>query len=249
MNKKLKKLVLFDIDGTLIDSSAKSVGHWKERITAVFEKVYGKKGPFEIDAHSYNGQVDKQVLRLVSEKIGIPREIFDKRFPKAREVYHQELLKVLDTEDPVYIVFEDARNFVHHLLEHEHIGIGVITGNIERNAWAKLKKVGLDELFSFGAFSDDVESRAELVEHALKKAAEHFGIEFALSDVIVVGDTVHDIRAAKSGGVMSIGVSTGVSTTIDELIAEGADLAVTSLMDERVFDFLELPHVSQKRRT
>lgn len=249
MNKTPKKLVLFDIDGTLIDSSAKSVGHWKDRITAVFEKVYDKKGPIEIDAHSYNGKVDKQVLRLISEKIGIAREVFDERFPRARDVYHQELLNVLDTEDTVYTVFEDARDFVKHLLEHDHIEIGVITGNIERNAWAKLKKAGLDELFSFGAFSDDVETRAELVDHALKKAAEHFGTAFSLSDVIVVGDTVHDIRAAKSGGVMSIGVSTGASTTLDELIAEGADLAVTSLMDERVFDFLALPQISKKRHT
>lgn len=238
--KKNKKLVLFDIDGTLIDSNAKSVGHWKERITTVFEKVYEKKGPFEIDVQAYNGKVDKQVLRLISEKIGIPSKVFDDRFPLARDVYHQELMNVLDTHDSMYIAFEDAKAFVNHLRGHEHICVGVITGNIERNAWAKLKKAGLGDLFSFGAFADDVESRAELVTHALIKATKHFGTSFVLSDVVIVGDTVHDIRAAKSGGVRSIGVSTGVSTTLDELIAEGADLAVSSLMDSRVFALLGL---------
>ncbi len=248
MKTQPKKLVLFDIDGTLVDSSVKSVGHWKERITAVFEKVYEKKGPFEIDAHSFNGKVDKQVLRLISERIGISREVFDERFPKARDVYHQELLRVLDTEDGVYTAFEDAKEFVVHLGEHEHIGTGVITGNIERNAWAKLRKAGLEDLFSFGAFSDDVESRADLVAHALEKAAVHFGTTFSPSDIIVIGDTVHDIRAAKSGGVRSIGVSTGASTTHDELVAEGADLVVTSLMDERVFTLLELPYKKTKHK-
>lgn len=243
-----KKLVLFDIDGTLIDSSAKSVGHWKQRITAVFEKVYDKRGPFEIDAHSYNGKVDKQVLRLISEKIGIPREIFDERFPKARDVYHQELLLVLDTQDAVYTAFEDAKDFVMHLRGHDRIEIGVITGNIERNAWAKLKKAGLEELFFFGAFSDDVESRSELVFHALDKAAHHFGEVFAKEDIIIIGDTVHDIRAAKSGGVRSIGVSTGVSTTAEQLFTEGADLVVSSLMDERVFAMLELAHPKDAKK-
>lgn len=238
--KKNKKLVLFDIDGTLITTSAKGVGHWKERIIAVFEKVYETSIPFEIDAHSYNGKVDKQILRLISEKIGIPREVFDERFSKALDVYHEALLNVLKNEETVYSVFDDAKNFVLRLHTEPHISIGVITGNIERNAWAKLEKAGLQDFFSFGAFSDDVEDRAELVHHALDKAKHHFGTEFDLNDVIIIGDTIHDIRAAQSGGVRSIGVATGASTTLDELTREGADLVVSSLMDERVLSLLGL---------
>ncbi|MBI5019527.1 HAD family hydrolase [Candidatus Gottesmanbacteria bacterium] len=235
-----KKLVLFDIDGTLVDSSAKSVGHWKERITAVFERVYETPVTFEIDVHEYNGKVDKQVFLLIAEKLGITKETFNMRFDKAKEVYHGELKRVLLEEETVYVAFPDAKSFVESLKDAPDIAMGVITGNIERNAWAKLKKAGIDGLFNFGAFADEVESREALVTHALEKANSHFGVPFAREDVVIIGDTVHDIRAAKFGGVRSIGVSTGTSTTHEGLLAEGADLVVSSLMDKRVFDLLGL---------
>lgn len=238
--QKPKKLVLFDIDGTLVDSSAKSVGQWKERIAAVFERVYETRIPFDIDVHDYNGKVDKQVFLLITEKIGVTRELFNSRFDKAKEVYHAELVRVLREEEAVYVAFEDAKRFVEALLKEPDVSFGVITGNIEKNAWAKLEKAGLHSLFNFGAFADEVESREALVVHALEKARDHFGVAFRLTDVVIIGDTVHDIRAAKSGGVRSVGVSTGASTTREGLLAEGADLVVSSLMDDRVFSLLGL---------
>lgn len=240
MTTRKKKLVLFDIDGTLVNSSPKGVGQWKERIATVFQKVYDVSVPFEMDAHEYNGKVDKQVFRLLSEKLGIPKDIFDDRFPQARDVFHEELQKIIASEDDAYLAFDDAKTFVSRLIEIPYIEIGVITGNIERNAWAKLEKAGLHNFFSFGAFADDVEDRGELVRHALDKASAYFNTSFDKDDVIVIGDTVHDIRAAKSGGVRSVGVATGASTTLEELIQEGADLAVPTLMDERVFALLEI---------
>lgn len=240
MTSSSKKLVLFDIDGTLVNSSPVSVGHWKKRLNVVFEQIYNTPLSFEIEGQKYNGRVDKQILWMIAQELGIPRAIFDQKYLLAKDVLHKELQRVLQTEDDMYVAISEAKCFAEILAKDSRVSIGLLTGNIEQNAWVKIHQAGLDDIFTFGAFSDDVESREELVEHAIAKAHSHFGVPFSREDIFVVGDTAHDIRAAKARGVRSIGVSTGASATYDHLVAEKADLVVGSLMDERVLQLLGL---------
>ncbi len=110
----------------------------------------------------------------------------------------------------------------------------MITGNTEENAWLKLKSAGIDKYFSFGGFGDTAETREELVLEAISKAEKHLGKTFMREEIMVIGDTPHDIRAAKAAGVRVIGVASGITATQEELVVEGAELVVATLLDPRV---------------
>lgn len=235
-----KKLILFDIDGTLISSSQASVSYWERRLSAVFEEVHHKPITFELDIHAYNGMVDKQVMRKIGEQLGISREAFDEGYPKAKEIFHRVLKKAVSEGKIHYGRIEDAAKVVSLVKKQPHLSYGVLTGNIEVNAWLKLEDAGYHNDFVFGAFGDEAEARSELVTAGLVKAKKHFTYDFQAEDVWIIGDTVHDIRAAKYAGVRSIGVTTGYTAKQTNFEGEGADLVVSSLMDEQVLKLLGL---------
>lgn len=87
--------------------------------------------------------------------------------------------------------------------------MGLVTGNIESIARAKLKKVGLNHYFEVGGFgSDDIE-RTNLVKIAIKRARVNFNFKQEKNNVFFVGDAPREIKAGKEAGVKTIGVATG----------------------------------------
>lgn len=236
-----KKLVLFDIDGTLVSTTDASVAHWKRLINTVLMEVFSV--PFvTIDPRRINGKVDYQLMRTIAEDAGIRVSDYERRKPDVFAAFHRELKAAVDSGHITFAAIPEASALVT-LLRTKHAdtyAIGVVTGNIEKNGWLKLAAGDMKHHFAFGAFADDVFDRAELVAQAIGKARKHFGEAFPVSDVVVIGDTGHDIRAAKANGVRSIGVASGFTHSLEELEKEGADLVVRSLMDERVLGLLGL---------
>jgi phosphoglycolate phosphatase len=237
---KKKKLVLFDIDGTLLTARQSGVENWKKRLNAAFVKAHNKPITFEIVIKDFNGMVDKQTKWKIAQMLGITRAEFEEKLPIAQTAFYEFLKNAVDTEDVMYEAIADARTLLEQTIAAEHIHVGLVTGNIERNAWLKLKAAGFDQDITFGAFGDNVDDRPALVKDALDRGAAHFGVEFLSTDVIVIGDTPHDIEAGKAHGTITIGVSTGMTTSAKELEEAGADLVVSSLMDPRVLALLEL---------
>lgn len=236
---KKNKLILFDIDGTLVASTHNGVKHWKLRLSKVIKEVYGKEITFEIDAHRYNGGVDRNVLRSIARDAGVTDDAeFDAKFSRVREVFHEALKESVRMHEIDYQAIAPAVSLVEHLRAAKRHFYGLITGNIEINGWFKLEAAGIKEHFSFGAFADEVNDRAQLARHAVEKATKHFMQPFAPRDVIIIGDTVHDIRCGKAVGATTIGVATGLTTSHEDLASEGADLVVDSLMDEQVLHLL-----------
>lgn len=235
-----KKLILFDIDGTLISSSMASVAYWEKRLSAVFEEVHHTPITFQLDIHAYNGMVDKQVMRKIGEQLGISREAFDAGYPMAKDVFHRILKNAMSEGKIHYGRIEDAAKLVALVKKQSDLAYGVLTGNIEVNAWLKLADAGYKDEFVFGVFGDEAEQRSDLVKGSFAKAEKHFGETFLAENVWIIGDTVHDIRAAKHAGVRSIAVTTGYTSTEGHLLSEGADLVVSSLMDVRVLKLLGL---------
>ena len=235
-----KQLILFDIDGTLVHTTREDLERWRKRMGNVFRHVFGKEIESIFDPKKINGKVERAYFWQFARAVGISREEFDKKFPIAAGEFYEELKQLLDSGEIRYLRIDDAFRLVTLLQKSSVHHVGLITGNIEKNAWLKLHYVRFDEPFSVGGFGDELEDRGELVRHTIKKAAAHFGMPFDSTQTIVIGDTVHDIAAAKKAKTKSIGVASGFTDSHEMLVRAGADLVVDSLMDERVLTLLGL---------
>ena len=122
-------------------------------------------------------------------------------------------------------------------LQQNDIICGLVTGNLEKIARAKLKKIGLDHFFKIGGFGSDHIDRAELAKLAIKRAEGKFNFGSNRS-IFLFGDTPRDMKAAKAAGATSIGVTTGVFSR-EQLESAGADVVFQSLTDiDPIFKFI-----------
>jgi phosphoglycolate phosphatase len=212
----MSKLVLFDIDKTLIKSSSA----W--RFSEAFKKVYGVDTNISIINH--HGMTDQQIIIEVLKKNGIDEKII---VSKLKE-YMTEMVdsyKKSGEKDEI-ILLGDVKESIDALIKKGDIVLGLVTGILESIAWAKLKKAGIDGYFSVGGFGSDDINRANLVRLAVKKAEDKFGIKF--DTVFLVGDAPQDMKAGKEAGVKTAGVTTGIYTKKD-LEKAGADYIMAGL--------------------
>lgn len=235
---KKKKLILLDIDGTLIHTEQSGVTSWKKRLTQAIREVHGVEISMDFDVHRYNGGVDKGVITAIALDVGLDPKDVHQKFPKTRLAFHRILKEQIASGLVGYKPVAAAVSFVTHLQSQNRHAYGVMTGNIEINGWLKLETAGIRDYFSFGVFADAVDDRMALARHAVSKATNHFQQAFAPRDIVIIGDTVHDIRCGKHIGATTIGVTTGLTNGYEDLVKEEADLVVDSLMDERVLHLL-----------
>jgi phosphoglycolate phosphatase-like HAD superfamily hydrolase len=229
-----RRLVLFDIDGTLVINSQRSTNAWKQRLEKVFSDVYGTGAPLVLTVGTFNGRVDRQTFWQIAQAYNIDRKTFLSHIKEAFDVFHGELKRAVEEQTVRYVPIPDAVALVKKLKTHDTFALGLVTGNIEKNAWLKLKNAGIDHLFSFGAFSDAVDDRPGLVGLALKLSEKYFKQSFNSSETIVIGDTVHDIAAGQAHGTVTIGVASGITNSLAELEAQKPTLSVDSLSHKDV---------------
>ncbi len=120
------------------------------------------------------------------------------------------------------------------LSQKGHFLMGVVTGNFEEAAWAKLERRKIRHFFRFGGFGSDSESRFELTRRALRRGKSLLKSKISNSDVLVIGDTVHDIAAGKKMGVKTAAVATG-QTPVEELLRHSPDFLLRDLCDTEGF--------------
>lgn len=235
-----KKLVLFDIDGTLIQ-------HVGPKGTVGYPRfIYAIKKTFGVDVIilpvNYNGWVDQQIAWDIVRRYGISRDKFlgyTKEFFSAME----EFAKLQEKErSQLYVPIVFSITLAKLLAKTEQIYLGLLTGNVERMAWWKLTHAGITDIFHWGIFSDGYEDRITLAKTVYDKAYEYFHLRFVPDEVYVVGDAVGDVRCGKAIGAKTIITLTGGHSK-KELRRENPDLLVENLMDPRV---LELFHLSNK---
>ncbi|MCC7517845.1 MAG: haloacid dehalogenase-like hydrolase [Verrucomicrobiae bacterium] len=142
------------------------------------------------------------------------------------ENYLVELEAMLPSREG--IVFPGVREILNWSHEHPEVHNALLTGNIERGAYLKLKRFDLDRFFEFGAFGDDSSDRNRLGPVALDRARARLKKDFALERTWVIGDTPRDIACARALGCKALAVATG-SHPVESLME--ADLALRDLSD------------------
>lgn len=198
----MKHLLLWDIDGTLIASG----GAGMRALQRALHDVFGINGSLaDID---FGGRTDTWIMREVFRKFSLPATT--ENFAR----YFEGYVALLPSElaNPKARVLPGVREILRAAKNHGGFAQGLLTGNMRRGAQAKLEHHGLWQHFEFGAFADDSEHRNELGPHAVRRALERHGVNFAADDVWIIGDTPHDIACGKAIGARTLAVGTGTAT-------------------------------------
>jgi phosphoglycolate phosphatase-like HAD superfamily hydrolase len=233
------KLVLFDLDGTLIKAlrPVEALQRFRYAIRDIFGHDVGEITKDYWKDHGYNGRSDRYILWDMLKDAGVSRDHFINNLGAVGDKFVEHLDQV--TGDPLYAAFPEAKKLADMVIASEHLHEGVLTGNLIQGAAWKLHAAGYPS-FSFGVFGNEADNRDDLSRLALLKAKEYFGHPFAPSEVVIVGDTVNDISCARAIGSPVVIVKTGWNVTSEELEKEKPDLLVDSLLDERVISLLGL---------
>lgn len=210
-------LVLWDIDGTLVDSA----GHGRHAFDDAYEKVLGR--PFTDDAVEMAGRTDHQIaMAMLREECA--------RLPRMLEELAAALTEREDLIRAEGRPFAGARQALEALAARDGVVQSLLTGNLESNAALKVGAFELDPFLDFevGGFgSDPHQERGDLVEVARERARAKYGEP---ADTVLVGDTPLDVRAAHAAGARAVAVATGPYAP-EELRASGADAVLRDLAD------------------
>jgi phosphoglycolate phosphatase-like HAD superfamily hydrolase len=237
----MKKLVLFDIDGTLIYHVGKQVKP-KDRFHTAVEEVYGVT--VDMDVRKFEGIIDKGLAWNMLRGTGISQREFEEKFPAYVKSMHRYLIEVARFGE-TYVPIEDAHELVQRLHGRTDAVLGILTGNAESIAKWKLTHTGLSRYFTFGLYGDEADDRVALAKLAFRKAEALLHHRFRPQETAVIGDTVHDIRCGKAIGAATVAVMTGMhnsksfggnGTSRALLKKEKPDLLVDTLMDRRVLE-------------
>ena len=219
----MRRLLLFDIDGTLVAG-----GPAKGAFHKALMEAFGTAGAIEV--HNFAGKTDPQIARELLRGAGFSDADIDAGFPRLWDRYLTHLEERLHTQPmevlPGVVALLDAA------ADHDDVALGLMTGNIVRGAELKLGSAGIWKRFRTGSFGSDHEERDELPAIALDRAHAEWGVAFPPDQVVVVGDTPRDIECGRKTSMRTLGVATG-RYAMSDLEGAGADWVVPDLSDTR----------------
>jgi phosphoglycolate phosphatase-like HAD superfamily hydrolase len=218
------RVVLFDIDGTLLRSG----GVGRVAMELALTTVFGSPGKPE---YHYDGKTDKQIIRDLMRREGFSDEEIDAQMPLMLEEYVSELTRELASGNRNVLLLDGVRELLDALDREEKVVVGLLTGNILEGARAKLTAAGIDpDRFRVNAFGSDHELRPELPAVAQRRASELLGTDIEGNRLVVIGDTPADLQCGESIGARAIGVATG-RYSVEQLTAYQPYAVFESLAD------------------
>lgn len=224
------KIPLFDVDGTLFKAGGK-VQH--DTFGYAFKKVYGINATKD-DAGVVERRVDNEIITNVLKVHGLNGKEIKAKIKLATKAMSEYFISHIDEAN--LQVLPGVVGLLKKLKERGAT-VGLLTGNVEDLAWAKLRKTGIRDFFDFGAFGDSVYRRVDLVEIARQKAEKILKREVKTKELLIIGDTPKDIKCAKDAGVKVIAVATGFYS-FEDLGKENPDLVVHTLEEQKtIIDF------------
>ncbi|KEO82181.1 HAD hydrolase-like protein [Tumebacillus flagellatus] len=225
----MKLLLLWDIDGTLIHCR----GCGKRAMEQAFQQIYGVEDAFR--GIGMAGGLDLHFLEAAFVKHGL-QSAGPARLDEFLTRYYQELEREADTEDNILLpgVVSILERADAEPLWYNALG----TGNLERGARIKLDVHGLNRYFPVGGFCEAPVDRAVMLQQGVDNAGSYYGTEFAPEQVVVLGDTDRDIRAARAIGARVVAVATG-GCSYELLESLNPDLLLSDFSEpERLYGFL-----------
>jgi phosphoglycolate phosphatase len=219
------KLVLFDIDGTILHTH----GAGKRAIHRALQETFGTTGP---EGHRFDGKTDRQIVRELMSLAGHGDAHIDAHMDALLDRYVGYLREELAGDRPPH-VYPGVREALDALEAREDVVLGLLTGNLREGARAKLERAGFDwARFHVCAFGSDHERRPELPAVARARGEKRLGRPLAGRDVVIIGDTPADVTCGNAIGARGIGVATGHYEE-HELRAAGAVATFADLADTR----------------
>ena len=206
------RLVLFDIDGTLLNSG----GMGRASMQRALAEVFGSPGN---PSYRYDGKTDKQIVRDTMRLEGHTDEHIDSRMETLIDLYLDGLRTGVESGNFNVRPLDGVVEILDALEARKDVVLGLLTGNVERGARVKLKAAGIDpDRFRVNAFGSDHEHRPQLPAIAQRRASENLGLEIVGERVIVIGDTPADIECGRELGAKAIAVASG-HYTVEQLEA------------------------------
>lgn len=194
-----KRLLLFDVDGTLISTGGAGIASLQRRVRERFGR--------DDDLHEIEvaGKTDINIIRDILTKYGEPATTAN------IESFAREYLTGLPAElaRSAGRVLPGVTELLAHAAEQPHLVLALLTGNLAQGAQLKLQHFNLWQYFEFGAFADDHHDRNELGAFARQRAQSKHGHEFDGASIDVIGDTGHDVACGEAIGARTIAVATG----------------------------------------
>jgi phosphoglycolate phosphatase len=219
---KNSRLILFDIDGTLLNTRGAGRASTREAMLEVFGTVS------TIDQHVFGGKTDWFTLVELLTPHGYNADAIGQRMPHYEQIVARHLLALLERENTISPI-PGALETVRALRAQNSTLLGVVTGNVATTAPIKMRFAGFDPAwFPVGAYGSEAVDRNDLPAIALQRAVAHCGESIAPADVVIVGDTPADVECARALGAVAVAVLTGFSTP-EALIAAKPDHLIDDL--------------------
>ena len=222
-----RRLLLFDIDGTLLTTG----GAGERGFAEAFHEAFGIRD--DLSTVDFAGATDTRITRMLFDRHGLPDT------PANHARFKAAYLPRLAANLPRLPgrVLPGVVELLPALAEWPaEFALGLLTGNFAAAADLKLVHYGLTGFFAFGAFADDSPDRDRLGPVALGRARERFGAAAfpdPARDVLVLGDTPRDVACARACGAKVLAVATGRHGR-ETLAAHGPDFLFDTLSDPGV---------------
>jgi phosphoglycolate phosphatase-like HAD superfamily hydrolase len=217
------KLLLFDIDGTLVLTGGAGI----RALNRAFCQVVGIVNA--LDGIRLHGKTDPAIVREIFNARGAHQnaDSYDQILAAYVEFLPEEVQR---SEN--YRVLPGILRFLQDFQGRSDLAFGLATGNVEAGARIKLARGNLNPFFAFGGFGSDAENRTELVRRAAHNGSRLAGVTIDPNDIFVIGDTPRDIVAGREAGYRTVGVATSDYST-EDLSAAGADLVLLDFERDR----------------
>lgn len=224
------KLILWDIDGTLITAARAG----ERALIRALKTEFAIEGP--LGQVELAGRTDRHIAEQIFALHGL--EPSHENLHRFFEIYVRYLGEEM-SKGPA-TTLPGVTEVLEYLASCDGIAQGLLTGNIIKGAQIKLEHFDVWHYFPYGAFADDSAIRNELGPHAIRRATDFHGFGFTGSDVVVVGDTPYDIECGRAIGAATVAVATGLYPA-NTLLEHHPDLILPDFSKPRRFyEFLDL---------